>query len=53
MPPGAKGTTGWLHLAADILHILTAALWIDGMACLLLSLRRYYKSCHHRKVGAY
>ncbi|MCE7796271.1 copper homeostasis membrane protein CopD [Sphingobium sufflavum] len=33
------GALGWLHLCGDMLHILAAALWIGGMACLLASLR--------------
>lgn len=35
-----EGMAGWCHFLADIVHILAAALWIGGMACLLLSLRR-------------
>ncbi|HEX7852256.1 MAG TPA: copper homeostasis membrane protein CopD [Sphingobium sp.] len=35
-----EGMAGGLHLLADMLHILAAALWIGGMACLLLSLHR-------------
>lgn len=37
---GDEGMAGWLHFLADIAHILAAVLWIGGMACLLLSLRR-------------
>jgi putative copper resistance protein D len=33
-----EGASGWIHLAADMVHILAAALWIGGMACLLTSL---------------
>jgi putative copper resistance protein D len=33
-----EGTLGGIHLAADMVHILAAALWIGGMACLLTSL---------------
>lgn len=36
----SEGAAGWFHLTADIAHIVAAALWIGGMACLLLSLRR-------------
>ncbi|HEX7819455.1 MAG TPA: copper homeostasis membrane protein CopD [Sphingobium sp.] len=35
----SEGMAGWLHLGGDALHILAAALWIGGMACLLMSLR--------------
>lgn len=35
-----EGVAGWAHLVADMIHILAAALWIGGMACLLASLRR-------------
>jgi putative copper resistance protein D len=35
----SEGMAGWLHLAGDAVHILAAALWIGGMACLLLTLR--------------
>ncbi len=35
----SEGMAGWLHLAGDALHILAAALWIGGMACLLTTLR--------------
>jgi putative copper resistance protein D len=35
-----EGTSGWIHLAADMVHILAAALWIGGMACLLASLKQ-------------
>ncbi|MET0366048.1 MAG: copper homeostasis membrane protein CopD [Sphingobium sp.] len=36
----SEGMAGWLHVLADIVHILAAALWIGGMACVLLSLRQ-------------
>jgi putative copper resistance protein D len=35
----SEGICGWLHLAGDAVHILAAALWIGGMACLLITLR--------------
>jgi putative copper resistance protein D len=35
-----EGASGWIHLAADMVHILAAALWIGGMGCLLASLRQ-------------
>lgn len=36
----SEGMAGCLHMLADIVHILAAAIWIGGMACLLLSLRQ-------------
>jgi putative copper resistance protein D len=33
-----EGASGWIHLSADMVHILAAALWIGGMACLLACL---------------
>jgi putative copper resistance protein D len=35
-----EGLYGWLHLVADVAHILAASLWVGGMACLLLAFRR-------------
>lgn len=35
-----EGLYGWLHLVADVAHILAASLWLGGMACLLLAFRR-------------
>lgn len=36
----SEGMAGTLHLLADIVHLWAAAIWIGGMACLLLSLAR-------------
>ncbi|MFT3965988.1 MAG: copper homeostasis membrane protein CopD [Sphingobium sp.] len=36
----SEGVVGWFHLLSDIVHIAAAALWIGGMACLLVALRR-------------
>ncbi len=35
-----EGGRGWVHLAADILHLLAAAYWTGAIATLLASLRR-------------
>lgn len=35
-----EGTLGWLHLAADIAHLLAAGVWVGALACLLLLVAR-------------
>lgn len=34
------GAVGWLHLAADVAHLLAAGVWIGALACLLLLVAR-------------
>ncbi|MEO7689169.1 MAG: copper homeostasis membrane protein CopD [Sphingomonas sp.] len=34
-----EGTRGWIHLAADVLHLLAAGGWLGAIAALLLLLR--------------
>jgi putative copper resistance protein D len=38
------GETGYLHLAADALHLMAAAAWIGGLASLILFLGAAYRS---------
>lgn len=35
-----EGTTGWVHLTADILHLLTAAMWVGALLGLILLVSR-------------
>ena len=35
-----QGAAGWIHLAADILHILAASAWLGALAMLVLWLTR-------------
>jgi putative copper resistance protein D len=48
-----EGALGWIHLAADMVHILAAALWIGGMACLLASLRQPRSGLTLSMLGAF
>jgi putative copper resistance protein D len=34
------GAVGWLHLAADVAHLLAAGVWVGALACLLLLVAR-------------
>lgn len=34
------GAVGWLHLAADVSHLLAAGVWVGALACLLLLVAR-------------
>lgn len=36
----SEGSTGWLHLTADILHLLAAGLWVGALFGLLLLMAR-------------
>jgi len=38
------GEAGYLHLAADALHLMAAAAWIGGLVSLILFLRAVYRS---------
>lgn len=35
-----EGAVGWLHLVADIAHLLAAGIWVGALACLLLLVAR-------------
>lgn len=35
-----EGTVGWLHLAADIAHLVAAGVWVGALVCLLLLVSR-------------
>lgn len=35
-----EGAVGWLHLAADIAHLLAAGVWVGALVCLVLLVAR-------------
>lgn len=35
-----EGAVGWLHLAADVAHLLAAGVWVGALACLVLLVAR-------------
>lgn len=35
-----EGAIGWLHLIADIAHLLAAGIWVGALACLLMLVAR-------------
>jgi copper resistance protein D len=35
-----EGAVGWLHLVADVAHLLAAGIWVGALACLLLLVAR-------------
>lgn len=35
-----EGAVGWLHLVADIAHLLAAGIWVGALACLVLLVAR-------------
>ncbi|SNS09918.1 putative copper resistance protein D [Sphingomonas laterariae] len=48
-----EGALGWLHLGADILHLLAAGLWIGALATLLWFLARARSCDGGGRVAAY
>lgn len=46
-----EGGAGWVHLGADIVHLLAAGLWIGALAALLLLLARDLRSVENRVLA--